>query len=104
MKRFAVVSLLVSLLSCSNLLLASQGSDLDLRRARFREAIEAQWQYELKTYPELATYVGDARYNDRLNDFSAQAVATGDAEDKRQLALFSAIDSTGFSPEELLNK
>jgi uncharacterized protein (DUF885 family) len=104
MKRFAVVCGLVCLLCCSNLLLAGQGSDLEARRARFREAIEAQWQYQLKTRPELATYVGDSRYNDRLSDLSAQAVAAEDEEDRRQLTLFSAIDSTGFSPEELLNK
>jgi uncharacterized protein (DUF885 family) len=104
MKRYAAVCLLVCLLCCSNLLSAGQGTELEARRARFREAIEAQWQYELKTHPELATYVGDARYNDRLSDLSAQAVAVEDEEDKRQLALFSAIDSTGFSPEEQLNK
>ena len=73
MKRFAAFCLLVCLLCWPNRLLAGQGSDLDSRRARFREAIEAQWQYELKTHPELATYVGDARYNDRLSDLSAQA-------------------------------
>jgi uncharacterized protein (DUF885 family) len=104
MKRCAAVGLLVGLLCCSNLLLAGQGTDLESRRAQFREAIEAQWQYELKAHPKLATYVGDARYNDRLSDLSAQAVAVEDEEDKRQLALFVAIDSTGFSPEELLNK
>lgn len=79
-------------------------SDLESRRARFREAIAAQWQYELKTHPEFATYVGDLRYNDRLSDYSAAAVAAEDEENKRQLALFTATDSTGFSPEELLNK
>jgi uncharacterized protein (DUF885 family) len=104
MKRYAAVCLLSCLLWCSNLLHAGQGADLEARRAQFREAIEARWQYELKTHPELATDVGDARYNDRLNDLSPQAVAEEDEEDKRQLALFSAIDSTGFSREELLNK
>jgi uncharacterized protein (DUF885 family) len=104
MNRSAAACLLICLLCCSNVLLAGQGTDLEARRARFHEAIEAQWQYELKTHPELATYVGDARYNDRLSDLSAQAVAAEDEEDKRQLALFSAIDSTGFSPEEQLNK
>ena len=102
MKRLIAACLTTSFLYCSNGLLAAQagqGSDLDARRARFREAIAAQWQYELKTHPRLATYVGDARYNDRLGDFSAEAIAAEDAEDKRQLALFTAIDTTGFPPE-----
>src|SRR5580693_1809097 len=104
MKSFAITCLSTSLLCFSSALLAGQSSDLETRRTRFRDAIAAQWQFELKTHPELATYVGDARYNDRLSDLSPQAVATEDEEDKRQLALFTAIDSTGFSPEELLNK
>ena len=81
-----------------------RSKDLESRRARFREAIAARWQYQLKTHPEFATYVGDPRYNDRLSDFSPQAVAAEDEETRRQLALFTAIDSTGFSPEELLDK
>ena len=97
----------IVVLLCSAVVLAAQAgqtADLESRRARFREAIAARWQYQLKTHPELATYVGDPRYNDRLSDFSPQAVATEDEENKRQLALFEAIDSRGFSPEELLNK
>jgi uncharacterized protein (DUF885 family) len=107
MKRFIAVFLSTFFLCCSSGLLTAQegqGSDLEARRARFREAIAAQWQYELKTHPELATYVGDARYNDRLGDLSLKAIAAEDEENKRQLALFSAIDSAGFSPEEMLNK
>jgi uncharacterized protein (DUF885 family) len=104
MKRFAAFCLLVCLMCCSTLPLAGQGADTYSRRARFRALIDAQWQYELKTHPELATYVGDARYNDRLSDLSAEAIAAEDEENKRQLALFSGIDSTGFSPEDLLNK
>lgn len=105
MKYFAVICLSSSLLCSSGILTAAQGgADLDARRAQFREAIAAQWQYQLKTHPELATYVGDPRYNDRLSDLSPQAVAAEDEENKKELALFSAIDSTGFSPEELFNK
>ena len=107
MKSFTAACLSTSLLLCTSHLLAAQGAqsaDLEARRARFREAIAAQWQYELKTNPELATYVGDPRYNDRLGDLSPQAIAADDAENKRQLALFTAIDSAGFSAEELLNK
>ena len=107
MKSITAACLSTSLLFCSSHMLAAQGAqgtDLEARRARFREAIAAQWQYELKTNPELATYVGDPRYNDRLRDLSPEAIAADDAENKRQLALFTAIDSTGFSAEELLNK
>jgi uncharacterized protein (DUF885 family) len=108
MNRFAAGCFLLFLVNCSiadgQAAGAAGRSDLKSRRAQFRAAIDAQWQYELKTHPELATYVGDRRYNDRLSDFSADAVAAEDAENKRQLALFTAIDSRGFSPGDSLNK
>jgi uncharacterized protein (DUF885 family) len=107
MKSITAACLSTSLLFCSSHVLAAQdahSADLEARRARFREAIATQWQYELKTNPELATYVGDPRYNDRLRDLSPEAIAADDAENERQLALFTAIDSAGFSAEELLNK
>jgi uncharacterized protein (DUF885 family) len=104
MKPFAAAMLAAPLLFCSAASLTGQASDVDARRARFRDAIAAQWQYELRTHPEMATYVGDARYNDRLDDRSVKAITREVEEKKRELALFTAIDSTGFSPEELLNK
>jgi uncharacterized protein (DUF885 family) len=107
MKRFGATCLSIFVMFCSGgLCLAQQtsASSLESRRTRFREAIAARWQYQLRTHPEFATYVGDPRYNDRLDDFSPQAVAAEDQENKRQLALFTAIDSSGFSQEELLDK
>jgi hypothetical protein len=46
--------------------------------------------------------VGDARYNDRLNDFSPQAVAAGDGGQASTGAVQISID--GIFLEELLNK
>jgi len=107
MNRLRATCLSIFVVCCSSRLGVAQqnsASDLESRRARFREAIAAQWQYHLKTHPEFATFVGDPRYNDRLSDFSPQAVAAEDEETRRQFAVFTAIDSTGFSPEELLDK
>ncbi len=104
MKRFPAALLLTVLLCCCTVPIAAQSPSLAARRARFRAAIEAEWQRELKTHPEFATYVGDLRYNDLLDDRSPAAIAREAGENKRQLALFNAIDYTGFSREELLNK
>ncbi len=81
-----------------------QSSDLESRRARLRQAIDDRWQYVLRTSPEFATYVGDPRYNDRLSDISPNAIAADLQEERRQLAVFTAIDTSGFTPEEILNK
>ena len=108
MNRIAARCLSIVVAGCSTAICVAQptpaSSGLASRRAQFRAAIDAQWQYELKTHPEFATYVGDPRYNDRLSDESAQAVAAEDKENRRRLALFTAINSSGFSPEELLNR
>ena len=80
------------------------GTNLEARRTRLRDALQAEWEYQLRTYPELATYVGDNRYNDRLSDFSPEAIAKQTEHSKQQLKVFEAIDTTGFPEEEALNQ
>ncbi len=93
-----------SLLCCLAAIASGQNADIESRRTSFRAAIESEWQYQLQTFPEFATYVGDARYNDRLSDMSPKAYAAQLEHSRQQLAVFTAVDSNGFTPEELLNK
>jgi len=80
------------------------GETLDARRAELNRLLADEWEYTLRTEPELATQVGDNRYNDRLSDFSDKAIAE-DLEHARQaLARFEAIDVTGFPEQERLNR
>ena len=58
----------------------------------------------MRTQPELATQVGDNRYNDRLSDFSDKAIADDLAHARQSLAKFEAIDVTGFPEQERLNQ
>jgi uncharacterized protein (DUF885 family) len=83
---------------------SSTSTTVDARRAQLRDALQAEWEYALRTQPEFATYVGDTRYNDRLGDYSAEAVAKDIEHDKQQLKLFEAIDTTGFPEDEALNQ
>ena len=76
---------------------------LEERRAELNRLLAEEWEYTLRTEPELATHVGDYRYNDRLSDFSDKAIAE-DLEHARQtLTRFEAIDVTGFPEQERLN-
>jgi uncharacterized protein (DUF885 family) len=59
------------------------------------------WQAALKMSPMLATAVGDYRYNDQLGDYSLAASATRHNRDVADLARIKAIDSTGFSEQDL---
>ena len=89
---------------CTASLATQDSKSLDARRAQLRDAIQAEWEYTLRTQPEFATYVGDTRYNDRLGDYSPEAVAKDVEHAKEQLKLFEAIDTTGFPDGDALNQ
>jgi uncharacterized protein (DUF885 family) len=77
---------------------------LDARRAELNRLLAEEWEYTLRTQPELATQVGDDRYNDRLSDFSDKAIADDLEHTRQALARFEAIDVTGFPEQEKLNR
>ncbi len=91
-------------LACFASLSAQTSKSLDARRAQLRDAIQAEWEYSLRENPEFATYVGDTRYNDRLGDYSPEAVARQTEHSRQQLKMFEAIDTTGFPDDEALNQ
>jgi uncharacterized protein (DUF885 family) len=75
----------------------------DARRAELKRLLNDEWEYTLEHSPELATNVGDERYNDRLSDFSDKAIAEGIEHARQALAKFEALDVTGFPNQERLN-
>ena len=76
---------------------------LEARRAELTRLLAEEWEYSLRTQPELATQVADDRYNDRLSDFSDKAIADDLEHTRQALARFEAIDITGFPEQEKLN-
>ena len=76
---------------------------LAARRAELNRLLADEWEYTLRTQPDLATQVGDNRYNDRLRDFSDKAIADDLAHTRQALARFEAIDVAGFPEQEKLN-
>ena len=83
---------------------SSVDASLEARRAELNRLLADEWEYTLRTAPELATQVGDNRYNDRLSDFSDKAIAENLEHSRQALARFEAIDTTGFPEQERLNK
>ena len=77
---------------------------LEARRAQLSFLLNEEWEYTLRTQPELATHVGDDRYNDRLSDFSDQAIADSIEHARQSVARFEAVDATGFPEQEKLNR
>src|SRR3984893_9310984 len=76
----------------------------EARRAELNRLLADEWEYTLRTQPELATQVGDNRYNDRISDFSGKAIAEDLEHARQSLARFVALDVTGFPEQEKLNR
>jgi uncharacterized protein (DUF885 family) len=91
------LSFLLFLLSCLACFAATPHETL----ARL---IDRNWQHELQTHPEMATFVGDNRYNDRLSDISPAAIARELDYDRALLAALQQIDSSQLSVADRLNQ
>ena len=61
-----------------------------------RAVFEQYWQNQLRDFPETATELGDARYNDRWHDATPAAVA---ARKSARLALLAKLDT--IDPRQL---
>jgi uncharacterized protein (DUF885 family) len=64
---------------------------------------EAQYESDLKYFPERATAFGDYRYNDKLADYSLEAIAQRNKTNQEFLARLQAIDTTSFSDQDQLS-
>jgi uncharacterized protein (DUF885 family) len=98
---FVIVSLALTLFV--PLFAQAAEQSLEARRAELNRLLTDEWEYTLRTQPELATQVDDDRYNDNLSDFSDKAIADDLEHTRQSLARFEAIDVTGFSEQEKLN-
>lgn len=74
------------------------------RLTALNELLAEQWQYSLKTNPEFATILGDLRYNDQWRDLSLAQVDRDRVATVDFVKRLEAIDTTGFSDEDKLNK
>ena len=99
--RSSAIVLSMMLMTISGL---AADRSLEARRQQLRNALDDEWEYALRTHPEFATYVGDSRYNDKLSDHSAEAVARQLQHAKEALARIQAIDTSGFPEQERLNQ
>ncbi len=65
---------------------------------------DAGWERRLREDPLFASYLGDARYDDRLPDLSAAALEKSNAADRKLLADVTAIPAASLSPGDQLNR
>jgi uncharacterized protein (DUF885 family) len=64
---------------------------------------EEQYQSDLRNFPERATAFGDYRYNDKLAEYSLEAIGQRHKTDQDFLARLEAIPTSGFSEQDQLS-
>lgn len=62
------------------------------------------WQDQLKHSPEMASTIGDHRYDDQLTDYSPQAYDAMLARGEQFIERLGMIDTSGMSEQEKLSK
>jgi len=73
------------------------------RLAAQNALFEEQYESDLRNFPERATAFGDYRYNDKLAEYSLEAIAQRHKTNQDFLARLEAIPSTGFSDQDQLS-
>jgi uncharacterized protein (DUF885 family) len=73
------------------------------RLAAQNALFEEQYETDLRNFPERATAFGDYRYNDKLAEYSLDAIARRHRTDADFLARLEAIPSAGFSDQDRLS-
>ncbi len=102
MRSFVCAALILFLATSS--FAANPGADLESRRKALNDLLDEQWEYTMLHSPIYASTLGDKRYNDKIDDFSQEAI-DADLEHERQfIPRIEAIDTTGFPDQEVLNK
>ena len=73
------------------------------RLAAQNALFEEQYESDLRNFPERATAYGDYRYNDKLAEYSLDAIAQRHKTDEAFLTQLEAIPSIGFSDQDQLS-
>jgi uncharacterized protein (DUF885 family) len=83
---------------------AAPATDLEARERALATLLDDEWQWQLEHRPEMATLLGDHRYDDRWTDGSPEAIAAMTAHEREALARAEAIDPTGFPEQRALDR
>jgi uncharacterized protein (DUF885 family) len=104
MRRLTFVLLMALALTPALRAAELSAAALDTRRKALNDLLSEQWEDALKHAPEFASMLGDKRYNDQSSDASEKGPLDEIATAKKFLRRLNAIDTTGFSDQEKLNK
>jgi uncharacterized protein (DUF885 family) len=64
----------------------------------------AEWEYQLAHHPEMATYVGDGRFNNQLGDYSAAGAARSAEHAAAQLKRLRLLPVDGLTENQKISR
>jgi uncharacterized protein (DUF885 family) len=83
---------------------AAAPQSLEDRRKALNRVFNDYWEDNLRHSPEFASSIGDKRYNDQISDYSVKAFNEGLEREQGFLMRLAAIDTTGFSAQEIVSR
>ena len=101
MRRF-IAMLTLTLLSLAPVLAQVLSSSADSSKT-LHALFDEDWQWNLEQYPEAATLYGDNRFNDRLTDFSPEAIERRKAHERAMLDRIQKIQRSGLKGQDLIS-
>lgn len=70
---------------------------------KLHDLFDEDWQWGLEQYPESATLLGDNRYNDRLADYSFEAIERRKSHEREMLGRVQKIDRSQLGGQDLIS-
>lgn len=101
---FCSLVLLLLLLSLFGTAASGSKANHSLASQRLLTLLNDEWEYEIRAHPEMATGLGDNRYNDRLDDRSSQFYQSELQQNRKFLARIESIDATDLSSMDVLSR
>ncbi|HJQ26363.1 MAG TPA: DUF885 domain-containing protein [Blastocatellia bacterium] len=93
----------ISLLLFSASLVLAQALPPNDEAKKLHALFDEDWQWGLKQFPEMATLLGDDRYNDRLSDYSPEAIARNQAHEREMLDRIRKIDRAKLTGQDVIS-
>jgi len=106
-RGIAAAAVAASLCACASVRPVPAGppaGDVGARQKAFDALVAEYWDHRLERTPEVASLLGDHRWNDRSSDLSAAAEAAELAASRSFLARLEAVDPRGFPEQEALTR
>jgi uncharacterized protein (DUF885 family) len=68
--------------------------------ARLKALFDEDWEWSMRNHPDVATFFGDHRYDDKLNDASPEGIARDEAHSREMLARVQRIPRAQLQGED----